>query len=62
MPNGSGRVAGGGERETRSIRLTVTANEVDFLVARGYPLDRTDNRSIAEAVSACLADSVMEGA
>jgi hypothetical protein len=36
--------------------------EVDFLLARGYPLKRTDNRSIAEAVSAYLADSVMEGA
>jgi hypothetical protein len=46
----------------RPIRLTITANEIDFLVARGYPLKRTDNRSIAEAVSAYLADSVMEGA
>jgi hypothetical protein len=46
----------------RPIRLTVTANEIDFLVARGYPLDRADNRSIAKAVSAYLADSVMEGA
>jgi hypothetical protein len=37
-------------------------NEIDFLLARGYPLKRTDARSIAEAVSAYLADSVMEGA
>jgi hypothetical protein len=45
-----------------SIRLLVNEDEVDFLLARGYPLDRTDNRSIAEAVSAYLADSVMDGA
>ena len=38
------------------------ASQVDFLLALGYPLKRTDNRSIAEAVSAYLADSVMEGA
>jgi hypothetical protein len=31
-------------------------------LARGYPLKCTDNRSIAEAVSAYLADSVLEGA
>jgi hypothetical protein len=45
-----------------SIRLLVNEDEVDFLLACGYPLKRTDNRSIAEAVSAYLADSVMEGA
>ena len=44
------------------IRLLVNDDEIDFLLARGYPLKRTDNRSIAEAVSAYLADSVMEGA
>jgi hypothetical protein len=44
------------------VRLAVTNAEVDFLLARGYPLKRTDNRSIAEAVSAFLADSVLEGA
>jgi hypothetical protein len=46
----------------RPIRLTITANEIDFLLARGYPLKRTDNRSVAEAVSAYLADLVLEGA
>jgi hypothetical protein len=45
-----------------SIRLLVKEDEVDFLLARGYPLNRTDNGSIAEAVSAYLADSVLEGA
>jgi hypothetical protein len=40
----------------------VNEDEVDFLLARGYPLKRTDNRSIAEAVSGYLADSVLEGA
>jgi hypothetical protein len=45
----------------RAIRLLVNEDEVDFLLARGYPLKRTDNRSIAEAVSAYLADSVLEG-
>jgi hypothetical protein len=45
-----------------AIRLLVNEDEVDFLLARGYPLKRTDNRSIAEAVSAYLADSVLEGA
>ena len=33
-----------------SIRLLVNEDEVDFLLACGYPLKRTDNRSIAEAV------------
>ena len=46
----------------RPIRLTIAANEIDFLLARGYPLKRTDTRSIAEAVSAYLSDSVLEGA
>jgi hypothetical protein len=44
------------------IRLLVYEDEIDFLLARGYPLKRTDNRSIAEAVSAYLCDSVLEGA
>jgi hypothetical protein len=44
------------------IRLLVNDDEVDFLLARGYPLKRTDTRSIAEAVSAYLANSVMDGA
>ena len=46
----------------RAIRLLINEDEVDFLLARGYPLKRTDNRSIAEAVSGYLADSVLEGA
>ena len=44
------------------IRLLVNEDEIDFLLARSYPLKRTDNLSIAEAVSAYLADSVLEGA
>jgi hypothetical protein len=44
------------------IRLVVNEDEVDFLLVRGYPLKRTDPRSIAEAVSAYLSDSVLEGA
>ena len=43
------------------IRLLVNKDEVDFLLARDYPLKRIDNRSIAEAVSAYLAGSVLEG-
>jgi hypothetical protein len=43
------------------IKLLVNEDEIDFLLARGYPLKRTDNRSIAEAVSAYLSDSVLEG-
>jgi hypothetical protein len=43
------------------VRLVVTNVEVDFLLARAYPLKRSDNRSIAEAVSAYLAGSVLEG-
>ena len=27
------------------IRLVINEDEVDFLLARGYPLKRTDNRS-----------------
>ena len=44
------------------IRLWVNKDEIDFLLARGYPLKRTDPRSVAEAVSAYLSDSVLEGA
>ena len=44
------------------IKLLVNEDEVDFLMARGYPVKRTDNHSIAETVSAYLADSVLEGA
>ena len=44
------------------IKLLVNEDEIDFLLARGYPLKRTDNRSVAEAVSAYLANSVLEGA
>jgi hypothetical protein len=29
------------------IRLLVNDDEIDFLLARGYPLKRTDNRSVA---------------
>jgi hypothetical protein len=43
------------------IRLLVNDYEIDFLLARGYPLNRTDPRSVAEAVSAYLSDSVLEG-
>jgi hypothetical protein len=46
----------------RAIRLLVNDDEIDFLLARGYPLKRTEPRSIAEAGSAYLADSVLEGA
>jgi hypothetical protein len=42
------------------ITLLVNQDEIDFLLARGYPLKRTDPRSVAEAVSAYLADSVLE--
>jgi hypothetical protein len=51
-----------GRHGKRAIRLLVNEDEVDFLLARGYPLKPTDNRSIAEAVSAYLAESVLEGA
>jgi hypothetical protein len=44
------------------IKLLVNKAEIDFLLARGYPLKRTDPRSVAEAVSAYLSDSVLEGA
>ena len=44
------------------IALLVNEHEIDFLLARGYPLKRTDPRSIAEAVSAYLSDSILEGA
>jgi hypothetical protein len=44
------------------VRLLLNDDEVEFLLACGYPLNRSDNRSIAEAVSAYLADSVLEGA
>jgi hypothetical protein len=53
---------GGPRLPTDRGQLLVNDYEVDFLLARGYPLKRTDNRSIAEAVSAYLSDSVLEGA
>ena len=43
------------------ITLLVNEDEIDFLLARGYPLKRTDPRSVAEAVSAYLS-AVLEGA
>jgi hypothetical protein len=49
-------------RAGRRSRSRFNKDEIDFLLARGYPLKRTDPRSIAEAVSAYLSDSVLEGA
>jgi hypothetical protein len=39
----------------------VSEQEIDFLLAHGYELSRKDGASIGRAVSAFLADSVLEG-
>jgi hypothetical protein len=43
------------------VTVIVTEQEIDFLLARDYELTRSDDRSIGRAVSAFLADSVLEG-
>ena len=43
------------------VRLLVSEQVIDFLVAQDYDLKRTDKESIARAVSAFLSDSVMAG-
>jgi hypothetical protein len=35
-------------QDKHHIRLWVNKDEIDFLLARGYPLKRTDPRSVAE--------------
>jgi hypothetical protein len=45
----------------RPVTVIVSEQEIDFLLARDYELTRSDDRSIGRAVSAFLADSVLEG-
>jgi hypothetical protein len=46
----------------RPVTVIVSEQEIDFILARDYELTRRDDRSIGRAVSALLADSVLEGA
>jgi hypothetical protein len=45
----------------RSVTVTVSEQDIDFLLARHYELTRTDDHSIGRAVSAFLSDLVLEG-
>ena len=52
-------------RKRRRLGLrTVQVSEqvIDFLLARKYELERTDNASIGEAVSAFVSDAALEWA
>ena len=44
------------------VTVLVSEQDIDFLLARGYDLKRTDSDSVGRAVSAFLTDSALEGA
>jgi hypothetical protein len=46
----------------RPVTVLVSEQDIDFLLARGYDLKRTDSDSVSRAVSAFLTDSALEGA
>jgi hypothetical protein len=46
----------------RTVQVEVSEQVIDFLLARQYELERTDNASIGQAVSAFVSDAVLEWA
>jgi hypothetical protein len=46
----------------RPVQVLVSEQYIDYLLAKDYELNPTDDRSIGSAVSAFLSDSVLEGA
>ena len=46
----------------RTVQVELTEQAIDFLLARKYELERTDNASIGQAVSAFVSDAALESA
>jgi hypothetical protein len=46
----------------RTVQVEVSDQVIDFLLARKYELERTDNASIGEALSAFVSDEALEWA
>jgi hypothetical protein len=46
----------------RTVQVELSEQVIDFLLTRKYELERIDNASIGEAVSAFVSDAVLEWA
>jgi hypothetical protein len=46
----------------RTVQVELSEQVIDFLLARKYELERSDNASIGEAVSAFVSDAALEWA
>ena len=46
----------------RPLQVEFSEQVIDFLLARKYELERTDNASIGQAVSAFVSDAMLEWA
>ena len=46
----------------RPVQVELSEQAIDFLLARKYELERTDNASIGEALSAFVSDEALEWA
>jgi hypothetical protein len=46
----------------RTVQVELSEHVIDFLLTRKYELERTDNVSIGEAVSAFVSDAALEWA
>jgi hypothetical protein len=44
----------------RTVQVEISEQVVDFLLARKYELERTDNDSVGLAVSAYVSDAALE--
>ena len=44
----------------RPVQVELSEQVIDFLLARKYELERTDNGSIGQAVSAVVSDAMLE--
>ena len=46
----------------RTVQVEISEQVIDFLLAHKYELERTDNASIGQAVSAFVSDTALEWA
>jgi hypothetical protein len=46
----------------RPVQVELSEQAIDFLLTRKYELERTDNASIGQAVSAFVSDAMLEWA
>jgi hypothetical protein len=46
----------------RPVQVDLSEQAIDFLLARKYELEHTDNASIGQAVSAFVSDAMLEWA